>query len=78
MQGSEDEGETGVRFRPVTIVNAGAKKVLRLTVEVPMFSSSSAAAMPPQSTTVRNTRSRRKSMSLICPKAARLFGFINC
>ena len=25
-----------MRFRPVTIVNAGAKKVLRLTVEVPV------------------------------------------
>jgi len=32
----EDEAEAGVRFRPVTIVNAGAKKVLRLTVEVPV------------------------------------------
>ena len=34
---SEDEEcETGVRFRPVTIVNAGARKVLELKVEVPV------------------------------------------
>ena len=33
---SDADEEPGVRFRPVTIVNAGAKKVLRLTVEVPV------------------------------------------
>ncbi len=33
---SEGESESGVRFRPVTVVNAGAKKVLELTVEVPV------------------------------------------
>jgi ATP-dependent Lhr-like helicase len=31
-----DEAEVGVRFRPVTIVNAGARKVLELKVEVPV------------------------------------------
>ena len=31
-----DTGATGVRYRPVTIVNAGARKVLELTVEVPV------------------------------------------
>ncbi len=31
-----DTGAAGVRFRPVTIVNAGARKVLELTVEVPV------------------------------------------
>jgi ATP-dependent Lhr-like helicase len=36
VQGLEDEAEAGVRYRPVTIVNAGAKKVLELTVEVPV------------------------------------------
>jgi ATP-dependent helicase Lhr and Lhr-like helicase len=30
------EGVSGVRYRPVTIVNAGAKKVLELKVEVPV------------------------------------------
>ena len=44
----------------------------RLTVEVPILSSSSAAAMPPQSATARNTRKRRKSMSLSWPSAERL------
>jgi ATP-dependent Lhr-like helicase len=34
--GGEDVAEPGVRFRPVTIVNAGARKVLELTVEVPV------------------------------------------
>jgi ATP-dependent Lhr-like helicase len=32
----DDAGEGGVRFRPVTIVNAGARKVLELKVEVPV------------------------------------------
>ncbi len=32
----EEVAEPGVRFRPVTIVNAGARKVLELTVEVPV------------------------------------------
>ena len=32
----EDETEAGVRYRPVTIVNAGARKVLDLRVEVPV------------------------------------------
>jgi ATP-dependent Lhr-like helicase len=32
----EDAVEGGVRFRPVTIVNAGARKVLELKVEVPV------------------------------------------
>jgi ATP-dependent Lhr-like helicase len=31
-----DAGAAGVRYRPVTIVNAGARKVLELTVEVPV------------------------------------------
>ena len=31
-----DTGAAGVRYRPVTIVNAGARKVLELTVEVPV------------------------------------------
>ena len=31
-----DEGDPGVRYRPVTIVNAGARKVLELKVEVPV------------------------------------------
>jgi ATP-dependent Lhr-like helicase len=34
--GGGREVEAGVRYRPVTIVNAGAKKVLELTVEVPV------------------------------------------
>jgi ATP-dependent Lhr-like helicase len=34
--GASGEDEVGVRYRPVTIVNAGAKKVLELTVEVPV------------------------------------------
>jgi ATP-dependent Lhr-like helicase len=34
-EGQEDD-EAGVRFRPVTIVNAGARKVLKLKVEVPV------------------------------------------
>lgn len=35
--GPEDEpASTAARFRPVTIVNAGARKVLNLTVEVPV------------------------------------------
>ena len=33
---SDGEVEVGVRFRPVTIVNAGARKVLELKVEVPV------------------------------------------
>jgi ATP-dependent Lhr-like helicase len=33
---TEEEADAGVRFRPVTIVNAGARKVLELTVEVPV------------------------------------------
>ena len=31
-----EAGVAGIRFRPVTIVNAGARKVLQLTVEVPV------------------------------------------
>jgi ATP-dependent helicase Lhr and Lhr-like helicase len=31
-----DTGAAGVRYRPVTIINAGARKVLELTVEVPV------------------------------------------
>lgn len=31
-----DTGSAGVRYRPVTIVNAGARKVLELSVEVPV------------------------------------------
>jgi ATP-dependent Lhr-like helicase len=34
--GVEDAGSGGVRYRPVTIVNAGARKVLDLRVEVPV------------------------------------------
>ena len=38
MDGAQngDGGEVGVRYRPVTIVNAGARKVLDLRVEVPV------------------------------------------
>jgi hypothetical protein len=50
----------------------------RLMVLVAMLSSSSAAAMPPHSTTLRNTRSRRRSMSLIWPSTARFFTCIDC
>jgi ATP-dependent Lhr-like helicase len=35
-EGPEGEEDAGVRFRPVTIVNAGARKVMELTVEVPV------------------------------------------
>ena len=49
----------------------------RLMVDTPMFSSSSAAAMPPQSATHLNTRSRRRSMSPSWPSRARFFAFIN-
>ncbi len=34
--GVEDDAVAGVRFRPVTIVNAGARKTLELRVEVPV------------------------------------------
>jgi ATP-dependent Lhr-like helicase len=34
--GEEEAGPSGPRFRPVTIVNAGARKVLDLRVEVPV------------------------------------------
>ncbi len=34
-EGTGDEGE-GIRFRPVTVVNAGARKTLELRVEVPV------------------------------------------
>ena len=51
----------------------------RLTVEVPMFSSSSAAAMPPQSATLLNTFSRRRSMSLSWPGEGRILaGSFTC
>ena len=43
---------------------------LRLMVERPMLSSSSAAAMPPHSTTARNTLSSRMSSSLSWPSSA--------
>ena len=33
---AQDDDEAGVRFRPVTIVNAGARKVLELKVQVPV------------------------------------------
>jgi ATP-dependent helicase Lhr and Lhr-like helicase len=33
---AEDPGARGVRYRPVTIVNAGARKLLELKVEVPV------------------------------------------
>jgi ATP-dependent helicase Lhr and Lhr-like helicase len=36
VQGAEREAEAGIRFRPVTIVNAGARKVLEIRVEVPV------------------------------------------
>eukprot|EP01034_Spumella_vulgaris_P033641 gene33641-41506_t len=52
--------------------NGGTRSFMwRLTVLVPMFSSSSAADMPPHSTTLLNTCSRRKSMSLSWPSRAR-------
>lgn len=36
VAGGDEAGAGGVRFRPVTIVNAGARKVLDLRVEVPV------------------------------------------
>jgi ATP-dependent Lhr-like helicase len=36
VAGGDETGAGGVRFRPVTIVNAGARKVLDLRVEVPV------------------------------------------
>ncbi len=36
VAGGDEAGSGGVRFRPVTIVNAGARKVLDLRVEVPV------------------------------------------
>ena len=36
VAGGDDESASGPRFRPVTIVNAGARKVLDLRVEVPV------------------------------------------
>jgi ATP-dependent Lhr-like helicase len=36
VAGGEDKGAAGPRYRPVTIVNAGARKVLDLRVEVPV------------------------------------------
>ncbi|SEG54881.1 ATP dependent helicase, Lhr family [Bryocella elongata] len=35
-QPAETESNTGIRYRPVTIINAGARKILELTVEVPV------------------------------------------
>jgi len=36
LEASTDEEATGIRYRPVTIVNAGARKVLELRVEIPV------------------------------------------
>ena len=36
VAGGDEAAAGGVRFRPVTIVNAGARKVLDLRVEVPV------------------------------------------
>ena len=47
----------------------------RLTVLVPMFSSSSAADKPPHSTTALKTCNRRRSMSLTWPSTARARGW---
>ena len=64
-----------LNLRDTTLARtAPAPKPCRFALDFPvggaMFSSSSAAETPPQATTVRNTRSRRMSTSLMRPNRA--------